>query len=262
MEALESDEARASAWGEIELAWLQSLRTSLGSTYRLIKQSDVLILSTLDEHTLNATFNFVSRTAKRIVRVLDGVADVPEWGYDILIVFDDQDTYYRYVSRYYEDDGEFSLSGGMYINNGCGHFVVVKSDLRSLEPIIAHEMTHSYLGHLPIPAWLNEGIAVNTEYRLTTSPIPLYTLASKLGVKGLNKIDDAIVRCTNANWLKVARVIADAIKAGDFSYTDATVDLHARRVMEVVASGALESQGNLKKPRFSEVRVPNVQAKH
>lgn len=66
-------------------------------------------------------------------------------------------------------------------------------------------------------------------------------LASELGCKGLNRIDEAIVGCSRANWLKVARVIADAIKAGGVSYTDATVDLHARRVMEVVASGALES---------------------
>lgn len=175
VETLESNEARVAAWAESEIAWLQHLRTSLGPAYRLAKQADVLILSTLDERALEATFDFVSRSGKRILRVLDGVAEVSEWGHDILLVFDDQDTYYRYVSRYYQDDGEFSLSSGMYINQGCGHFAAVKSDLRSLEPIIVHEMTHAYLGHLPIPAWLNEGIAVNTEHRLTRPGTPLYT---------------------------------------------------------------------------------------
>lgn len=87
-------------------------------------------------------------------------------------------------------------------------------------------------------------------------------LASELGAEGLNKIDRAIVGSSKSNWLKVARVIHDAMKIGGFPLSDATVDLHARRVMEVVASGALEAQGNLKKPRFSEVRVPNVQSKH
>jgi hypothetical protein len=87
-------------------------------------------------------------------------------------------------------------------------------------------------------------------------------LSSELGAEGLCKIDEAIVRSSKANWLKVARVIAEAITAGGFPCSDAVVNLHARRVMEMVASGALESRGNLKKPRFSEVRVPTVYSKH
>ena len=35
-------------------------------------------------------------------------------------------------------------------------------------------MTHGCVGHLPIPAWLNEGLAVNTEQRL--SPHPMHVL--------------------------------------------------------------------------------------
>ena len=58
----------------------------------------------------------------------------------------------------------------MYINAGCGHFVTVKADLRAVEPVIAHELTHACLSHLPIPAWLNEGLAVNTELRLCPPP--------------------------------------------------------------------------------------------
>lgn len=82
-------------------------------------------------------------------------------------------------------------------------------------------------------------------------------LAADLGAEGLNKIDEAIVACSKSSWLKVARVIADAIKFGDFSYSDAAIDLHVRRVTKIVASGMLEARGDLKKPRFSEVRLPN-----
>jgi hypothetical protein len=86
--------------------------------------------------------------------------------------------------------------------------------------------------------------------------------ALELGAEGLSKIDKTIISSARANWLKVARIIGDAIEAGGFDYSDAIVDLHARRVMEIVASGALESQGNLERPRFSEVRIPTVHAKH
>jgi hypothetical protein len=50
----------------------------------------------------------------------------------------------------------------------------VKAELRSIEPVIAHELTHSCLGHLPIPAWLNEGLAVNTEHRLCPPPADVF----------------------------------------------------------------------------------------
>jgi hypothetical protein len=79
------------------------------------------------------------------------------------------------VSFYYPESGEFAFSGGMYINRGAGHFVTVKDDLRGIEPTIAHEMTHSCLSHLPLPLWLNEGIAVNTESRLVRPPHRLAT---------------------------------------------------------------------------------------
>ncbi len=35
-----------------------------------------------------------------------------------------------------------------------------------IEPVIAHELTHALVRHLPLPLWINEGIAVSTERRL------------------------------------------------------------------------------------------------
>jgi len=84
------------------------------------------------------------------------------------------------------------------------------------------------------------------------------SLATELGAEGLHKIDEAIIGSARPNWLKVARVVSDAIKVGRFPYSDAAVTLHIRRVIELANSGALEFQGNLRRPRFSEVRIPNV----
>lgn len=102
-------------------------------------------------------------------------------------------------------------------------------------------------------------LLLDDEDELPISPeVEELFLASELGAEGLNKIDEAIVGRAKSDWLKVARVIAEAIKVGGFSYTDATVDLHTRRVIELVAAGALEAQGKLTRPRFSEVRLPNA----
>jgi len=169
VQSIPDPERRGDVWGRVERAWLKHLQSALGPAYVLRESDSALLLSTLEPNVAAATLGFMAKTLLRITRVLEGLADVPEWGKDILIVFDDEESYYRYVSRLYPS-GEFAGSSGMYIGAGCGHFVTVKSDLRAIEPVIAHEMTHGCVSHLPIPAWLNEGLAVNTEQRLSPTP--------------------------------------------------------------------------------------------
>jgi len=169
VDSIPDTQVQATVWAQLERAWLQHMQAALGAAYVLRETDSAFLLSTLEPNVASATLGFMSRTLQRVVRVLDGIAAPAAWGKDILIVFDDDETYYRYVSQGYPTGGEFAASGGMYINAGCGHFATVKSDLRSIEPVIAHEMTHGCVGHLPIPAWLNEGLAVNTEQRLCPS---------------------------------------------------------------------------------------------
>lgn len=173
--SLGDDSVQGEAWDACERAWLLRLRAALGPDYRLFELGQSALLSSLEPTLVRVTLEFMERTLKRVTHVLDGVAQAAPWGKDILIVFDNQEKYYEYVSYYYPDDGEHSLSSGMYLGDGCGHFVTVKSDMRTIEPVIAHEMTHGCLSHLPLPLWLNEGIAVNTEWRLVGSGSPLYT---------------------------------------------------------------------------------------
>lgn len=175
VESIPAVEARAPAWLHLERAWLEHMQSALGPSYGLRESDSSLLLSTLEPNIASATLAYMSKTLQRVVHVLDGIAQVSDWGKDILIVFDDDETYYRYVSHCYPTDGEFAGSGGMYINAGCGHFATVKSDLHAIEPVIAHEMTHGCVGHLPIPAWLNEGLAVNTEQRLSPGGRPMLT---------------------------------------------------------------------------------------
>lgn len=173
--SISEPQAQAEAWAKAELAWLAHLQVALGEQYHLAQHEHALLLSPLEPRVATATVQFMTKTLSRISKVLDGVAKTPEWGSDILLVFEDEDTYYRYVSRYYPEDGEFAFSSGMHINFGCSHFATFQAELRVIEPVIAHEMTHACLGHLTIPAWLNEGLAVNTERRLSPPASQQYT---------------------------------------------------------------------------------------
>ena len=162
-----------------------SFREALGPLFRLREAKSAALLSSLDDGVATATLSYMERTLKRVAATLDGLAQIPPWGKDILVVFDDVESYYKYVSYYYPDAGEFAFSSGMYIDTGCAHFVTVKADLRAIEPVIAHEMTHGCLTHLPLPLWLNEGLAVNTEQQIAGVSQSLLT-AHELHRKHLN----------------------------------------------------------------------------
>lgn len=165
-ESAPTDAARNHAWSACERAWLLHMRDALGSRFELYENDNVFLLTPLGSKSAQFTLDFVHRSQLRVLSVLEGIAKPAPLGKTILIVFDDADHYYRYVSLYYPDSGEFAFSSGMYLDRGCGHFVAMGNELRSIEPVVVHELAHSVLAHLPIPLWLNEGIAVNTEQRL------------------------------------------------------------------------------------------------
>jgi hypothetical protein len=148
-------------------AWLLHLRDGLGDFAWLHDTDEVMLLSTLEPRTAQATTDFIARTRQRVTRVLGSLAKPQPGSKSILVVFDDEQGYYTYTAAYEHGEGELAFSGGMFIDAGCPHFVTRSQDLSLVEPVIAHELTHAALAPLRLPLWLDEGIAVNTEHRLT-----------------------------------------------------------------------------------------------
>jgi hypothetical protein len=169
------EDRQMEAWRACERAWLLHFRDALGTSFHLATSEVSMVLSSLEPRETRYALAFMGRTFKRIMHVLKGVAEPPPWDHDLLIVFDDQHAYYRYASRYYEQAGEFAASSGMHISRGRSHFITTRSDLSVIEPVVAHEMTHACLAHLPLPLWLDEGLAVNTERRLVGRAPDLFT---------------------------------------------------------------------------------------
>ena len=150
-------------------AWLLHMRDWLGTHAELVETPDAWVLSGYAPGQARALGEFVSTSRRRINQLLEPLARFPEQERSTLITFDNGDDYYRYVANFYPDEGEFALSGGMFIKAGCPHFVAVLNNLWILEPVIAHEMTHFALAHLSLPLWLDEGLEVNTEHRVSAS---------------------------------------------------------------------------------------------
>ncbi len=100
-------------------------------------------------------------------------------------------------------------------------------------------------------------LLLDDDGELPASPEPSEaTLSVQLGEQGLRAVDAALVSHARPSWLKVARVVHHALKSGRFQIQDDVVNLHVRRVAELVKAGLLDAQGNLRHPRFSEVRLP------
>jgi len=175
---LPSDEALVTAVESCKLGWLLHLRDALGGGYEVHESKCALVLSPYSARFANGMLEFIERTRRRIAQTLEGVASFEDYDREILIVFGDHETYYRYVSHAYPEDGEFAFSGGMFLHAGCPHFVTMHDDeTHTVERVIAHEMTHASVAHLRIPLWVNEGLAVNVEQRLMGKPPKLFTPA-------------------------------------------------------------------------------------
>jgi hypothetical protein len=74
----------------------------------------------------------------------------------------------------------------------------------------------------------------------------------------LGAIDRALLAASHTNWRKVAFVVGTAMDAYPDSYHDIPDVFYAQRIQALVSAGRLEVQGNLRRMRFSEVRLSQV----
>jgi hypothetical protein len=152
-------------WTQAALTWLEQLSTAFNVPLQIYESEDFFLLSALQQRPSEVLLGYAQKAKKRNLATLHGIASDEGYGKHVICVLHDEDDYYRYVSEYYPQDGEFAFSGGMFIQQGYGHFVFRQGDMDSMEPTLVHELAHALLSHLPIPAWVNEGLAVNTERR-------------------------------------------------------------------------------------------------
>jgi hypothetical protein len=83
-------------------------------------------------------------------------------------------------------------------------------------------------------------------------------------------VDKTILACCEPKFLKVARVICDAATALGVPVhafvrgepMDANISFIAGRIKALAEAERLESQGNLDRPRYSEVRLPEKRRPH
>lgn len=161
------------AWNEAALLWVQKLREDLGGDYFILVSSQTILLCDQSGETAQWLLDYSGRIARTIKERLDRIAWQGASGKDIILVFSDQDDYYQYLSIH-SPDGEQAASGGMCIDSGYTHVAFPWQDELAAANVIVHELTHDCLAHLPMPLWLNEGIAVTLEKNIGPPTVPAW----------------------------------------------------------------------------------------
>lgn len=127
---------RSGAWEAVAAAWYCHLRAALGPGFRVDKAEGVVVISSLEPRIARMAVEFMQKTQRRILRSLEGLAEPELLGNDLLVVFDDEDSYYRYIARFYPDGGQYAASSGIQVWDAV-YYATTKGHLRADWPRFA-----------------------------------------------------------------------------------------------------------------------------
>ena len=150
------------AWDQAATVWIRRLADQLGAGYRVDGSRNFILLSAKSQRDAANFLHLCESSLEEILECLEGAASDAGYGRHVIFIFASDDDYYRYVAPLYPD-GESPMSGGMCISRGYSHIVMPPSEPAGHHTSMVHELTHVCLAHLPLPAWLNEALAMRME---------------------------------------------------------------------------------------------------
>ena len=160
-----------SAWEMASRTWLDRIRDQLGADYQVHETENFLMLSEAPTRIVRDACRSCESSLKEILAGLKGIASDEGYGKHVVMMFSNLEHYYEYIAYFYPD-GESPMSGGVCLGGeGYVHFAFPATDYSSYRTVMVHELTHECLSHLPIPAWLNEALAMRMEQLICGSDI-------------------------------------------------------------------------------------------
>jgi hypothetical protein len=165
-------ENQGEAWESVAEKWLEKLARDLGGDSGVYESQHFFALSDIDHDKTERLLGYRESVLTRIRDILAETAWSGYYGKHVLLLFSDADDYYAYISFYYPE-GVHALTGGVFVRKGYAHIALPYMDLQFTEHVLVHELVHNLLCHLPIPTWLNEGLATLIEQQSLRRPFVL-----------------------------------------------------------------------------------------
>ena len=152
------------AWHEISFDWVSTLKKHLGETYSVYQSPNFILRTTRSLDASKSILRTCELAVQFLVSWLGPIAEKRGHGKHVVLDFVSIENYYDYVSYFYAPGSPLIASGGVFLRSGYQHIAMPPAQ-RTQETLI-HELAHNRLSHLPLPAWLNEGIAVTMERKI------------------------------------------------------------------------------------------------
>ena len=146
------------AWRDVVIQWLERLRSALGTNFLPAESKHFFLLCKRKPNERESILKFVEAIKNSIQRILHGLTLKEAYGKHVIIIFEEPDDYYRYIS-YFFSDGQHPMSGGVFLKKGYAHIALPRFNVRNNRTVLAHELAHNALMTLPVPLWLDEGVA-------------------------------------------------------------------------------------------------------
>lgn len=144
--------------------WLSTLAEALPPGYAVSESDEFHLLCRPGRTDCGRMIAFCEQALETITGIIPSLephdAGFTGYGKHVVLAFADAETYYTYVSHFYPE-GEFGASSGLFLDGYYRHIALMAGF--DLERTIAHELTHLCLCDLPLPRWLNEGVALVAE---------------------------------------------------------------------------------------------------
>ncbi|MGE9270829.1 MAG: hypothetical protein ACQKBU_08495 [Verrucomicrobiales bacterium] len=158
------------AWATATNQWLETLSAELGPHYQVIHRGHFSILTSATDHVAAEIHASSEHILRQILHHLQGAVMDQSHGRHVALIFDQDADYYRYIARFFPD-GELPMSGGLCLKDTVVHYAFSSFEKQSDRSVLAHELTHACLSHLPLPAWLDEALAMRMETTVTGDQI-------------------------------------------------------------------------------------------
>jgi hypothetical protein len=158
-----SKPAIAKLWHEVTSSWLRNLCGHLGRSYQ-VDESELFFLVTSNQDQRYASLKVSLIRGLEFVRSRLRTIAVPEEdAKHVAILFHDDELYYRYIAFFYPEQGEFPLSRVLFLRSGYRHLAISAAPISEIELSLLHELARACISHLPLPVWLEEGIALDMQ---------------------------------------------------------------------------------------------------
>ncbi|HSU54837.1 MAG TPA: hypothetical protein VLT36_12320 [Candidatus Dormibacteraeota bacterium] len=166
-----SPESHSQAWTDAAFQWAEQIRADLGGEYNLLWSDQFILVTALEQEKARSLLQFSERTLDHINESLQDAAWRSGLGKHLLFLFVDLDDYYQYIADFYRD-GVYPTTSGVLLGRGYVHIAMPAGEGRQIRRVLTHELAHNVVVHLPLPAWLNEGVAQTFERTAIDRPEP------------------------------------------------------------------------------------------